>query len=72
MEDGDEGCSLGVPSKWESHDSTCPTGGDQGKHSPVSSPGKAPNSRFCFALGQKSEVMHLESRWQQGIFHVNV
>ena len=40
--------------------------------SPVSSPGKAQNSSFCFALGQKSEVMHLESRWQQGIFHVNV
>lgn len=57
----------------------CPASGSpvtapapQGKHYPVSSPGKAPDSRFCFALGQKSEVMPLESRWQQGIFHVNV
>lgn len=34
---------------------------------PMSSPGKALEGRFCFAL-----VMHLESRWQQGIFHINV
>lgn len=31
------------------------------------SPGKAPEGQVCFAL-----VMHLESGWQQGIFHINV
>lgn len=44
----------------------CPASGSP-VTAPMSSPGKAPESRFCFAL-----VMHLESRWQQRIFHINV
>lgn len=44
----------------------CPASGSP-VTSPMSSPGKAPEGRFCFAL-----VMHLESGWQQGISHINV
>lgn len=60
-----EGCSLGenvqvsVPL---THPSTFSSEDMAGNLLPVSNPGQAADSRFCFAAGQKSDVINSESR----------